>query len=295
MPGVAPYATDVDQFRQILSGTADVGTITFAGPLALPASPTLAMGAAGVLNGTYKYLLVTVTGWVENNGTIHANGFAPSAEGTIAVSSKQVTVTLPSLAAPVVAYVVYRTAAGGATSSEKFLAAISNGSTSYTDNLADSSLGIGMPSWSGTSIPSSVPSVNTTGTPVTMNSPLTVNNNVTINGNLNASNFPKVSVSSVINSTSPLTVATLTPVNTGNFEAKVYLGTVATDTYTVSVFWTDQFGLQANMLVNAQSFTAGSYNLPTIFFTAVAGSPITIVVTSAVTGNTYIGASIVGV
>lgn len=163
--GQAPYATDVDQFRQILSGKADVGILSIAGVSALPSAPAVASGSAGVVNGTYKYILVAVTGWMENTGTMWVNGFAPSAESIITVTSKQVTVTIPALVAPVIAYLVYRTVAGGATGTEHYCG-YTMGPTSFTDNVADGSLGSGMPTWSGTAVPAAVPTTNTTGSPV---------------------------------------------------------------------------------------------------------------------------------
>lgn len=164
IPGTPPYATDMDQFRQALTGVADVGTLSLAAPQSLPSAPTLTLGSSGVLNGAYKYQIVAVTGWKENNGNIWVNGFAPGAEGSITASNQQVVVTIPALSAPVVAYLVYRTVAGGASGTEKFAVALSNGITSWTDTIPDSSLGTGMPSWNGTAIPANVPTSNTTGT-----------------------------------------------------------------------------------------------------------------------------------
>jgi hypothetical protein len=163
--GTPPYATDIDQFRQVLSGTADVGMLSTAIQTNTPIAPTLTAGTAGVLNGTYKYQLIAVTGWIENNNTMHVSGFAPGAEASISVTSKVVTVTIPSLVTPVIAYLVYRTVAGGASGSEKYCG-YTTGPTSFTDNVADSSLGASMPSWLGTAIPSIVPTLNTTGTSI---------------------------------------------------------------------------------------------------------------------------------
>ena len=169
VPGTAPYASDIDQFGRIFSGTADVGPLTMAPVQTAPSAPTVVVGAAGSLNGTYKYQLVAVTGWKENSGTIWASGFVPSAESTIAPANKVVTVTLPTLVAPVIAYLVYRTAAGGATGTEKFVGAISSGVNSFSDTVSDASLGTGMPtSWKGTAIPATVPTSNTTGTSFTV-------------------------------------------------------------------------------------------------------------------------------
>jgi hypothetical protein len=62
---------------------------------------------------------------------------------------------------------IYRTASGGAAGTEQFCGIIwDNTTTTYTDNLADVSLGTGMPAVSGMAIPKSVPTGNSTGTPI---------------------------------------------------------------------------------------------------------------------------------
>ena len=110
-----------------------------------------------------------------------------------------------------------------------------------------------------------------------------------------AATFPKLTVSQLVNMTSPLTAASYTPLAAGNFEVKVYLSVTATTTMTVTIFWTDPAGLQTNQLVNAQSLGVGGYCFPTIFFNAMPTGPITVVVTSSPTVTTYINAAIVGV
>lgn len=291
--GVAPYATDVDQFRQILSGTADPGTMVISGPTTAPAAPSVSAGSTGALTGAYKYKLVAATGWKENNGTMWVNGFSVGAEASITLSGTVCTVPIPALVSPVIAYLVYRTVASGATNTEHYCG-YTMGPTTFTDNVADGSLGTGMPSWSGTSVPAAVPTTNTTGSPLTINSSLTVPGTATI-GTLTAANFPKVSVNSVVNTASPLTVVTYSPVVTGNFEAKVYLSVSALTTFSILVVWTDLIGQQANYLTNLEPMNPGAYNLPSLFFTAVAGSTISIVATSTVTFTTFINAAIVGV
>lgn len=164
-PGNAPYATDVDQLRQVLSGTADVGTLTLASPITAPSAPSLAIGSAGVLNGAYKYKIVAISGWKENNGTMWVNGFAPgTAESTISPANQQVVVTIPAFAPPIIAYAVYRTAVGGATGTESYVGYVMNSGANFNDNVADAARGTGMPAWNGTAVPAAFPTINTTGT-----------------------------------------------------------------------------------------------------------------------------------
>lgn len=295
VPGQAPYASDVDQFRKILSGTADPGTITIAGPLPTTSNTTLTAGSTGVLNGSYKYMIVAVTGVKESNNTMHVNGFSPSGESTITVTSKQINVSLPTLVDPVIAYLIYRTPAGGATGSEKFVAAVSNGATSYVDNIADGSLGTGIPAWQGNGIPATVSFTNTTGSPLVVNSPMSVNNSLTISGNITAGNFQKVTDVLDINLSPTQTLATLTPTNSANFMASVYLSSVQTNVMTVVIYWSDPLGLQCNVLLDNVNVPIGSMTLPPVFFSSKAGSPISIVVTSATMGTCYMSGTIMEV
>lgn len=164
-PGGKPLSTDLNQIVQSLSGQIDVGVMSLFAPIANPAAPTAAVSAqTGNLNGSYAYIQVNVTGWVGSDGAIYVSGFAPSVASTaVTPVNQQVSVTMAAGPSGTIGRLLYRTAAGGAV--YEFDAWIpDNTTTTYTDNLADASLGTGMPSVNGTAIPANVPTSNTTGT-----------------------------------------------------------------------------------------------------------------------------------
>lgn len=112
---------------------------------ALPASPI----AGNVDNGAHRYLATFVTADGETQaGTI-------SAAVTVvdkAVNGKVSLTAIPIGGALVTARKLYRTAAGG--SAYLLLATISNNTaTTYTDNIADASLGVGAPTANTTADP----------------------------------------------------------------------------------------------------------------------------------------------
>lgn len=112
--------------------------------LAVPSGVTAAVAGSGLLNGTYHYVVTALDG---------AGGeTTASSEASITVSSQSVTVSWTPVP-NATGYKIYRTAAGGASGSEKLLAtAVGQATSSITDNNNnDSSLGPGVP-----------PSVNTT-------------------------------------------------------------------------------------------------------------------------------------
>jgi hypothetical protein len=177
VPGGVPLASDLNQLIWALTGQADVGQISLFSPLTAPSAPTVtASQTAGVLNGSYKYVQVFVTGWIGNDGSYYVSGFAPSAASSpISLTNQQATVTLATGPSGTIARILYRTVAGG--SAYNFLTFIGdNTTTSYTDNIADSSLGTGMPtstsvpSVNGTAIPATAPTNNTTGTTLSLSS-----------------------------------------------------------------------------------------------------------------------------
>ena len=110
-------------------------------------APTTALGAAGVLTGTYQYAVTFVTAIGETSvivGNIASTSISPSAQ--------QVSLTnIPvSADATVTSRKIYRTPAGGDFSSLKLLTTIANNTaTTYTDNTADGSLGANM-NWKNT-------------------------------------------------------------------------------------------------------------------------------------------------
>lgn len=107
---------------------------SYANAPTLPTAPTLAAGAAGSPNGTYKAQVTFVNGGGETVG---------GAEATVSVTSQHISWTaIATGPTGTTSRKLYRTAAGGATGSEKFLAAIAdNTTTTYDDNVADGALG----------------------------------------------------------------------------------------------------------------------------------------------------------
>ncbi len=102
-----------------------------------PGAPTVATGAAGVLNGTYSYKITFVTAAGETEGGTTSSNVSPSSQH-VTVSS------IPIGASGVTARKIYRTTAGGA--QHKLLATINdNSTTSYDDNAGDGSLGANVP------------------------------------------------------------------------------------------------------------------------------------------------------
>ncbi len=173
-PGGIPLASDVGQFAKLLNALIDVGALQFAGPQSTPAVPTVvASGNAGSLNGAYLWINVLITGWQQSDGSYYVSGFAPSTDSTqVTVTNNSANLTaIATGTVVVIGRAIYRTLAGGATGSEKYVGVIwDNTTTSWTDNVADASLGTGMPTSAsnpsvyGTAIPANVPIVNTTGT-----------------------------------------------------------------------------------------------------------------------------------
>lgn len=110
-----------------------------------PDAPTCTEGAAGNLNGVYYYRLTFVTA---NGETEYGTASAP-----ITVVDKKVELSsIPTGTTKCTARKIYRTAAGASAYACQYVGTISdNTTTTYSDNLADGSLG------------SSVPSSNTTG------------------------------------------------------------------------------------------------------------------------------------
>lgn len=118
------------------------GTNTTRIALDAPGAPTVAVGVAGVLTGTYSYKVTFVNDFGETSaGTASAN-VAPVAE-KVDISAIPTGSTTEPYA---VRYrKIYRTEAGGST--YKLLTTITdNTTTTYTDNIADGALGATPPS-----------------------------------------------------------------------------------------------------------------------------------------------------
>lgn len=103
-----------------------------------PAAPTVAAGAAGLPNGVYKCQVTFVSSQGETTG---------GTEATVTVTNQQISWSvIPTGPAGTTARKLYRTAAGGATGTEKLVTTINdNTTTTFTDNVADGSLGAAVP------------------------------------------------------------------------------------------------------------------------------------------------------
>ena len=114
-----------------------------AGALVAPTAPTVVAGSAGTPNGVYKVQVTFLNAMGETVG---------GTEATVTVTNQQIAWSaIPLGAAGTTARRLYRTAAGGATGSEKLVTTLNdNTTTTFTDNVADSALG------------NAIPTVNTT-------------------------------------------------------------------------------------------------------------------------------------
>lgn len=167
-----PYAQNAANAGNIIneafSGTADFGEILLCQSQPSPAAPVLTTGSSGVLNGTYLYEAVFLTGYQNADGSVTITGMAPGAESQpITISNGQIQLTgIPLGTSGTVGRAIYRTTSGGSGGTEKLLAVIlDNSTTTYTDNNPDSSLGsANYGAIINGNIPSAVPTSNTTGT-----------------------------------------------------------------------------------------------------------------------------------
>jgi len=281
VPGATVLASDVNQLLKGLSALMDLGALQFLGQANAPAAPTLTAGAAGLPNGAYKGQIVYATGWTDDAGGVHVAGFAPGAEATITVAGYQI--DWAWIAGPVgtVGVLGYRTVAGGASGTELF-AFWSPGNTTlaWSDNVADASLGTGMPTSAstppamGTAVPSAVPTTNTTGSYL-------------LTGAVRVRAYP-------LTSTAMVTVLSLVPLASGTFAIKVYFRvTTGTTTVTVQATYADGGGAQTANILPATAEVVGSYYTLVAFVDAVAGTPINVQVQASAANQVTVSASIV--
>jgi hypothetical protein len=148
--GGLPQASDLNQLIDIFNGVHDVGTITFAPVVSAPTTTgfSLATQAGTTLGvGVYQYKFTYVTGYYKSDGTLVITGEtdgSPFISITTTTGNTTVKVTLPVPAVSAVcATRIYRTTVGG--SSSKLVATVKDGTTIYTDSIADGSLGAGVP------------------------------------------------------------------------------------------------------------------------------------------------------
>jgi hypothetical protein len=106
--------------------------------IAPPGAPTVAIGATGSLNGTYRYAVTFVSNGGETTG---------GSEAVIAAANNSVQLSdIPLGPTGTVARKMYRTPVGGASGAEKLLTYVGdNSTTTYTDNANDPSLGVAIP------------------------------------------------------------------------------------------------------------------------------------------------------
>lgn len=108
-------------------------------------------GSSGSPNGSYRYTFT----YLSYNALGQLAETNPSPEATVSVTSHSINVTVPDPPEPgVVGMRIYRTAAGGSSGTEKLVWTLWGlGVTTYTDNIADGSLGANQPTQNLTGIP----------------------------------------------------------------------------------------------------------------------------------------------
>ncbi len=109
--------------------------------LPAPSSPSLATASGTTLGvGVYKYQVTFVNALGETVGSTAVAITTTTSNTTVSITG------IPTGAGGVVARNIYRTAVGGTTGSEKFVATIAdNTTTTYSDSIADASLGVAIP------------------------------------------------------------------------------------------------------------------------------------------------------
>lgn len=110
-----------------------VGRVLSAANLAVPGVPTLAVGAAGAPNGTYRCAVTFVTATGETSG---------GTEATVTVVNQRIAWSaIPVGPTGTIARNLYRTLAAGAVGTERFAAQLAdNVTTVFTDNVADATI-----------------------------------------------------------------------------------------------------------------------------------------------------------
>lgn len=118
--------------------TGAVNILYSATTLSAPGAPTVATGAAGTPNGVYRCQVTFVNAGGETVG---------GTEATVTLASQQIAWSaIPLGPTSTTARKLYRTAAGGASGTEKLVTTIAdNTTTTFTDNVADGSLGAAVP------------------------------------------------------------------------------------------------------------------------------------------------------
>lgn len=150
--GGLPLSTDINQIVDALYNRADAGLITLLAQLVAPlTAPTAALNGSGVLTGSYAYVCTYVTGVIDSTGLLHVTGetVAGVVSAPVAASSNAISVSgIPIGGTGVVARRLYRNKSGGSVTSGPFYLVTTiadNSTTTFPDNVADTSLGAQAP------------------------------------------------------------------------------------------------------------------------------------------------------
>lgn len=161
--GAKPYAQDLNQAIDTLTGALDPGATTFAAPTPAPGAPSGPTLSAGSVTGTgYTWVAWWETGVLTGTGTARVNGTTPYGTATSAtsMSSQQATFSAPaSPPSTAIGWGLGRIQSGGTTYytvSTAYLSAPGGSWPQITDDTPDASLS------------TLAPTANTTGTPVTL-------------------------------------------------------------------------------------------------------------------------------
>jgi len=104
-------------------------------------APTVAASGSGLLSDTFTYFITTtrnIGGYTDESG--------PSSTAEITVTSQKVRITRPSISDTTVqTWNIYRMSL--ATGEYQFVASVSRGTTTYTDNIEDADLGASPTTW----------------------------------------------------------------------------------------------------------------------------------------------------
>ncbi len=140
-----PFSANFGPITEVFLYQPTGGTIAYYGivkdisaPIGPPAGLAAVAGAAGALTGVYKYVITALDG--SGGETTKSN------EATVTLTAQKGSLTWTPVVNAEGGYNVYRTLAGGATGTERFVATVAGqGTAAYVDNTADGSLGSGVP------------------------------------------------------------------------------------------------------------------------------------------------------
>ena len=239
--------------------TADSDDIRFS--VTPPSGATFALiGMGTATGGEAQYAEVSTSGTVTYIGTNRAGVAATVSAGVLTVTIKAPpSDTSHAMPSSNTAYLAPTGSAYG------FVAAISdNTTTTWTDNLADSSVGTGMPTsssspaWNGEAVTAAVPTVNSTGTSLGIGRTITQVGGYPTSGQFGVST-DVASAYAVAVTSSPAVIAQVTPLVGGAFRVSAYLRVTTATTVTLTVSYADAGGAQTDDILQALSLVAGRY------------------------------------